>query len=316
MARAHDAATEPGHDLASRIAEVYAGPLASFVARRDALARELRSAGRRDEATDVKALRKPRALAWALDAGAAADPDAAAELAAAVDAMGAAQAGDGDVREAITRLRDAEAAMVEASDAAARDHDHPVDRTELAAALRAVVSAPTALAELSAGRLVDTAPPAAAADEGEIDEAAWQAVPAKTRSRRTDTTAGSPGRAGRRRSRATDVEAPEVAVPAEGPDPAELDAARRAVDAAEQAAEEAASAAHAASDEADRAEADARRASDEAAAARRRADEAADVAARARREADARAGARDDAAEALRHARAALQALDGSGRRR
>jgi hypothetical protein len=38
------------------IADLYAGPLDAFVARRDALAKELRAAGRRDDAKAVKAL--------------------------------------------------------------------------------------------------------------------------------------------------------------------------------------------------------------------------------------------------------------------
>lgn len=67
-------------DLDDRVAAVYGGPLTSFVAGRDALARELRSAGRRDDAARVRKLRKPKLVAWALDAGARADPGALATL--------------------------------------------------------------------------------------------------------------------------------------------------------------------------------------------------------------------------------------------
>src|SRR5919201_1586357 len=44
--------------------ELYGLPLDEFTPRRDELAKELRTAGKRDEAAWVKALRKPSAAAW------------------------------------------------------------------------------------------------------------------------------------------------------------------------------------------------------------------------------------------------------------
>ena len=46
---------------------LYGLPLEDFVAQRDALAKRLRADGRRAEADDVKALRKPPAVVWAVN---------------------------------------------------------------------------------------------------------------------------------------------------------------------------------------------------------------------------------------------------------
>lgn len=302
MPRARDVPDADPTSLGPRIAEVYGGPLAGFVARRDALVRELRSADRKDEAAEVKALRKPKALAWALDAGALADPDAFAELDAAVSEVGEAQDGGGDVRAAIARLRTAEDAAVAAADDAARGHDHPVDRTALASGLRAVVGSAAAMDALRAGRLVDTAPPA---DDGDADGEEMWAVPEAPRRRR----AGSPKRAARGRgdrASPSDTAPPRV-------DPKALRRARREVEAAERAAEKAAEAADRADTTAGEADDAARAAEEEAVAARRRADELADAARRARDDAGSRAAERDDAAAELARARTALDELSPDG---
>src|SRR3954452_7857266 len=47
--------------------ELYRAPFDEFIARRDALAKSLRKDGRRDEADEVKKLRKPALSAWALN---------------------------------------------------------------------------------------------------------------------------------------------------------------------------------------------------------------------------------------------------------
>jgi len=293
MATPGDDSTDDAHDLEAAVAEVYGGPLASFVAQRDALARTLRSAGRRDEATRVKALKKPKAVAWALNAGGRADRAAVDELASAVDGVGEAQATGGDVRAAIARLRAAEAALVDTAGGAARTHDHPVDQAVLASALRAVVGDPDAMAALRSGRLVDS--PGA----GGLGVAMTGGPPASrtgppARDRATPRARQEPAR--------TDAATSSIA------------AARRAVAAAERAATAAAKAARKASTTAEAAEARARRTDDEAASARRRADDALDAAQRARREADARAAERDATAAELASARDALEGLRGGGR--
>jgi hypothetical protein len=263
-------------DVDGRVAALYGGPLAEFVAQRDALAKSLRAAGRRDVATRVRALKKPKALAWALDAGAHAEPAALTDLTAAVEEVGEAQLSGGDVRSALSRLRAAETAVVAAAGAAAAGHGHPVDGTAVAAGLRAVVGDPDALAALGAGRLVDVpgtsgfgvAPPASAPGP-------------------------SPG--------ATDADR-EAAVAA----------AHRAVAEAERAAQDAAAGSRTAAAAADEAAAAARQAEDEALAARRHADAAADAARQARVDAEARAARQAEADAALAAARDALHTI-GSG---
>jgi predicted nucleic acid-binding Zn-ribbon protein len=85
---------------------------AEFVAARDALARQLRSEGKRDEATAVKALRRPPVPIWALNQVARDDLeaidallDAAADAGEAQDAL---LSGNGDrdaLRDALARRR-------------------------------------------------------------------------------------------------------------------------------------------------------------------------------------------------------------------
>ncbi|HEX6421599.1 MAG TPA: hypothetical protein VFZ77_24050 [Acidimicrobiales bacterium] len=284
MPRQASATDRHAIDLDDRVAAVYGGPLGAFVAERDALARDLRAAGRRDDAAAVKALRKPRVVAWALDAGARADPGAIAGLAAAVEALRGAQTGGADLRAAIADLRAAEGPVVDAATRAARDHGQPVDRTALASAVRAVVGDPQALAALRTGRLVDVP---AAGGLGVPPSGA----PAAPATRSGTARAERPG--GERRAAAP-----------------ERDAARRAVAAAERDARDAAEAAGRAARAAEEAAETARRLREEADAAHRRADEAADAAERARQEATARAAARDAAEATLERARAALRGVE------
>jgi hypothetical protein len=67
-------------ELEGRIDELYGLPLEDFTAERDALAKELASAGDRDGAARVKALRKPVVAAWAVNLLAREDPDGVKEL--------------------------------------------------------------------------------------------------------------------------------------------------------------------------------------------------------------------------------------------
>jgi hypothetical protein len=281
-------------DVDGRVAALYGGPLAEFVAQRDAMARSLRAAGRRDEATRIKSLKKPKALAWALDAGAHARPAALAELTAAVEDVSEAQSSGGDVRTALARLRAAETALLTAAGDATTGQGHPVDATALAAGLRAVVGDPHALAALGAGQLVDVpgtggfglaAPPATAGSGS------------RARDTRGTTARRSSGpRSGRE---ATEVDAAAVAVAA----------ARRELADAEQVAAAAAADARAAAGAADEAEADARAAEDDAVAARRRADAAAEAARQARAEAEQRAARQAEADADLAAAQDTLRSI-------
>jgi hypothetical protein len=142
-------------DVEQAVAEVYGGPLDGFVARRDALVKQLRAAGRADDAGRVKALRKPRLNAWALDALATADPSEAERLASAVAALAEAQSGRGEVRPATTQLRTVVNEFAAGAARQAAEAGHTVDPSNLVPALLVVAGEPEALADLRAGRLVD-----------------------------------------------------------------------------------------------------------------------------------------------------------------
>lgn len=94
--------------------DLYGLPLEEFTPARDALAKELKAAGRKDEAAEVKSLRKPSVAAWALNCVARDHPDAVASLRAAGAVLREAQeeAMSGDA----SRLRDASRGMADEVD--------------------------------------------------------------------------------------------------------------------------------------------------------------------------------------------------------
>jgi hypothetical protein len=146
---------EPPDDLEAAIGAIYGGPLDAFVAGRDGLARELRAAGRRDDAAAVRKLAKPRRLAWALDAAVVAEPARFEAVDAAAAALADAHSGS-DVREATNALRAAARSLADAaSERAAASGGAALDQSELVPAVLAVAADPEALATLRAGRLVD-----------------------------------------------------------------------------------------------------------------------------------------------------------------
>jgi hypothetical protein len=112
MAEAPDDATD----------RLYGLPLDAFVGERDALAKKLRAAGRRDEAAAVKKLSKPTVAAWAVNQALRTQKKVARELWKAGDALAAAQdailAGKGsgaDLRAATERERAAVEPLVDAA---------------------------------------------------------------------------------------------------------------------------------------------------------------------------------------------------------
>jgi hypothetical protein len=147
--------TEPPHDLDAAVGAIYGGPLDEFVAGRDGLARELRAAGRPDDAAAVRKLAKPRRLAWALDAAVLTEPARFEAVDAAAAALADAHSGS-DVREATNALRAAARSLADAaSERAAGSGGAALDQSELVPAVLAVAADPEALATLRAGRLVD-----------------------------------------------------------------------------------------------------------------------------------------------------------------
>jgi hypothetical protein len=184
------------NDLAGAIADVYGGPLEEFVRRRDALAKELRSADRRDDASDVEALRKPSRMAWALDVAVREEPDAFGRLEAAVVATLQAQAaGGGGVREAIASLREAVQEVAGHAARAAEAAGHRVERGVLGNAVLAVLGKTEAFDALRRGRLVDVPEgggldflsslpaPEPAAPTARVESTAPPAAPSRARKR-------------------------------------------------------------------------------------------------------------------------------------
>lgn len=140
-------------DLERAIAEVYGGPLDGFVQRRDALVKELRTAGRRDDATPVKSLRKPNRTAWALDVAVLDDSTHIDRVAETVAGVVEVQSGGGDLRGAVERMRGAARELARAAARASADAGHPVDQAVLSPAVMAVIGDADALEALRAGRL-------------------------------------------------------------------------------------------------------------------------------------------------------------------
>ncbi|HEX6239040.1 MAG TPA: hypothetical protein VFZ68_17710 [Acidimicrobiales bacterium] len=277
-------------DLDAAVAELYGGPLDSFVPRRDALARTLRSESRRDDASTVASLRKPKRLAWALDAARLTNPTAVDDLAGAAEAVADAQATGGDLRAATARLREVQDALVDVALDAARAADQRVDRSEVGLAVRAVASDPEALSDLRSGRLIDVP---TTGGLGGLDLAFGAEARAAPRG-------GPRGRAGAM------AEARDRAAPPKRT----VDAARRALERAETKADAADRRAREAAERAGVAGEEAREAERELAAATERAEAARRAAEDAQRESDTAAEERDEAAAALADARELVAELE------
>lgn len=108
--------------MTSDAGDLYGLPLEQFVPERTALSRELRSAGRREEAAEVARLRKPSVAAWAVNQLVRNQGRAVRELFGAGDGLRETQrralSGEGDgasVRAAADRERAAVDALVDAA---------------------------------------------------------------------------------------------------------------------------------------------------------------------------------------------------------
>lgn len=148
--------TEPAMptDLEAAVVAVYRGPVEKFISRRDALAKQLRAAKRRDDADRVKALRKPSRTAWVLDTIVHEDPAAIEQLVGAISAAQTVQSG-ADLRAAVETIRTAVRAVAAVGADVAIRAGQPMDANVLAMALHAVIGETKAFEDLRAGRLVD-----------------------------------------------------------------------------------------------------------------------------------------------------------------
>ena len=93
--------------------DLYGLPLAEFVPARNALAKDLKAAGKRDEAAEVAKLAKPTVSAWAANQVLRTQRKDAKKLFAAGDAL--AKAKGKTVRKAIERHREALATLMDAA---------------------------------------------------------------------------------------------------------------------------------------------------------------------------------------------------------
>ncbi|GAA4626467.1 hypothetical protein [Cellulomonas oligotrophica] len=176
--------------------DLYGGPLGDFVARRDAAARAARTAGDRDLAARVAALRKPTVAAWAVNLLVRDDPSLADQVRAVGEGLREAERTlDGPaLRELTTQRRKlvaglaqqarrlASAAGQKVSDAAAQE----VERTLTAALLdpaaaQAVTSGALTHAQehVGFGATPDTPDPDGAARAGSASQAGADAAPGR-----------------------------------------------------------------------------------------------------------------------------------------
>ena len=164
-------------DLPDEAAELFRVPPETFIAERDALVQRLRADGRDEDASAVKALRKPTTLVWALNQLAAREPDALAALFEAGRDLRAAQqaalagkpSGAEELRvttaarrDAVARARDAAVAILDEA-----GHRGPGQADAIASALEAASTDAGAGAALASGTLVK-APSAAGLGFGEL----------------------------------------------------------------------------------------------------------------------------------------------------
>lgn len=165
-------------DLPDEAAELFRVPPEDFIGERDALVQRLRAEGRDEDATAVKALRKPTTVVWALNQLATREPDALAAVFEAGRNLQAAQqaalagkpSGAEDLRiagsarrDAVARARDAAVAILDAS-----GHRGAGQADTIAVALETASTDTAAGAALASGTLEKAPSSAAGLGFGEL----------------------------------------------------------------------------------------------------------------------------------------------------
>jgi hypothetical protein len=161
--------------------ELYAGDPGRFVAARDALARELKAAGRPREANEVKALRRPSMVAAALNHAVRGEPEAVEALLDATAEVGRVQAAGGGAAALRAASATRRAALTALANAASTAH-----LDDALATLDAASLDPNLHPLLRAGRFTTELSPsgfgfAVAPDEPDADDAAEAEVAAARR---------------------------------------------------------------------------------------------------------------------------------------
>jgi hypothetical protein len=147
----------------TKVAKSSADPLRDvspreFVGARNALAAQLAKQGKAVEARQVRRLRRPSPVVWALNRTAAAHSRELDTLADAVDRLRRAQLGQGDLRNAIERYRAAFEPIVHAASKVLVDAGTlapPALERRIRGTLLAAVTDRRLRADLVAGRLID-----------------------------------------------------------------------------------------------------------------------------------------------------------------
>jgi hypothetical protein len=150
-------------DLDTRLDELFASEPKEFTPTRDALVRDLKAMGRADEATDVKALRKPTVAVAAVNRVARERPDQVAELVDLGTDLAAIQSdarADRDELRDLTRQR--RTLLQQLTELAAGTTGRPEGaRASIAATLDAASLDPDLRDDLQRGRLTQELSPAA-----------------------------------------------------------------------------------------------------------------------------------------------------------
>jgi hypothetical protein len=293
------------------IDQLYGLALEEFIPARDALSKELRDAGRRGEASAVKALKKPTVAAWAVNQAVRSQPRAARDLWDAGDALAAVQeavlSGKGsgaDLREAAERERLAVDPLVDAARGLLTSSGGDLSGTTIdrvRSTLQAAAIDPDARDEVAAGRATREREPRGlfGGDEG-------VAAPA------------TPGRSADRSPRGRSADAPARRRSGGSDGTGEKATRGRSARSAEPKRGRSSSPDRSAARARDRSAADAAREREEAAAARKREREEAAARARARKAAAARIARAENALAAAeaRSAKAAEQLEDARARER
>jgi hypothetical protein len=193
---------------ASPVDELFTVDPSEFVARRDALAKQLRGAGEKDAAAAVKALRRPSVSVWALNSAARSDPHVVRTFVDTVAEARTAQAdalrggGRDALRDAIARQRDSQRAVLDAARRVVDDSGRSGDgyERELEDALSSIAGSEPLAAALRAGTL--TTLTAGAGEDlfatlaATVDEVATATAPpaprAKSRARRPEPAPAEP----------------------------------------------------------------------------------------------------------------------------
>jgi hypothetical protein len=184
-----------------------------FVRARSALAAKLEKQGKAAAAKEVRRLRRPSPVIWALNNSMARAPRVVQDLADAVSQLRRAQLGQGELRPAMERFRAAIGPLVRGAAAKLRDTDtrvSPAVERRLHDTLLAAVADRRLRADLMAGRLTEEREAAGfdVLTKGPIPAARRRAPFAKEE--RKAKTAGA-AKAERRRQRAAEREARQAA---------------------------------------------------------------------------------------------------------